>query len=387
MSNFKVPKPLAHPVYRFEETPTNQQLRETAIQAMRDILSIQWHTETDRTYQKSGCVGAKIFMYHPEKIYAGLPYSNGDKGLFQFMEFYDQETGKLLFEGDGPEFNTTLGCTCAGGVMWGWSAVCHTLTGSFVNYNMVKKYGCYPLGGLTYDETIDTFEDLHTKIVCEENGKDAVFNAYTLVQPADAVASSNDNHTMMVIAPAHVVYTSEGEIDGEESYIMIQDQWAGAKGNGNFFEFEEEGQIVHYSGRREEKYTFNRLYSKWYIPVSTAELLGTEPYQAPWVKFEGCSETWEKLLEGKLTCNYPMAVIKLILADAEGKELLLRRALINKWDVLSGKARGFALSEFSEGLAEDLAAAMEAGNAYTLRLDVTVTNGEVFIPAQVAVAK
>ena len=44
-AKYTVPSPMTTRVYTFDAEPTPEQLRQTAIQAMRDLLSIQWCTD------------------------------------------------------------------------------------------------------------------------------------------------------------------------------------------------------------------------------------------------------------------------------------------------------------------------------------------------------
>ena len=373
MNTFVVPNPMPRHNYAFAHMPTTEELRERAVQAMRDHLSIQWSTHKKIAHSKTGPVGGKRFIYDANVIFCGLPYTNGDKGLFQFMEFYDNETGRIKFDGTGQEFNKLLGCTCAGGVMWGWSTVCHTLTGRFVNFYMVPKHGCYPVGDYTFDFSIDSYKEYSTKNICLDNGMDCILDAYSKILPADAVTSSPKDHTMMAIEPAHTVYTEDGKIDPDESYVVIQDQ-CGGRGDG-FYDIRQDDDLLHYSGRIYQKFSFRQLYDWWYIPVTVAEFMGTEPYARAHVTYEGDREDLSRMPEGSLHCNYPMAVVKVITTDENGEETLLQRVMFDKTDVQVGLARNYPLENLKECLAD-------AKKGSTLRLEVIATNGEVIVPVQ-----
>lgn len=373
MAQFTVPHPLERPDYVFYHTPTTQELRERAVQAMRDHLSIQWATANKLVYSKTGPVSGKRFIFDADTIFAGLPYTNGDKGLFQFLEYYDHNTGVLRFYGDGQEFNQVMGCTCAGGVMWGWSTVCHTLTGRFVNFYMVPKWGVYPVGSYTFPSEINSFLDYSTKRIIEENGIDCILDAYNQVQPADAFTSSPEDHTMMCISTPHVEYDENGKIDLEKSYVMIMDQRGGYEDG--FYDRAEGDDLVHYSGRLSYRYSYAMLLQESYIPVTPGELSGTVPYQRAKAEYLGEAGTAADLLSGTVTCNYPMAVLKVILTKENGAEIMVARHLFTKMEVESGVARRYELKEFSDSLS--------SLQGKSLRLEVTATNGEVAIPVMV----
>ena len=96
---YKVPDPMEYPDYTFDEPPTTDELRAMAVQAMHDILSIQWCTETEIRYRKNGPVNKKEFVHSPENTYAGLLYSTASTGIFQFFEYYNTKTGCLEYPG------------------------------------------------------------------------------------------------------------------------------------------------------------------------------------------------------------------------------------------------------------------------------------------------
>ena len=384
---FRVPHPLTYPNYVFTEQPTPEQLRQRAMDAMEDFLSIQWSTHQKIVHGKSGPVGGKIFIYDADVVFAGLPYTNGDKGLFQFLEFYDFETGRLKFSGTGQEFNRLLGGTCAAGVMWSWATVCHTLTGQFDNYFMVPKFGCYPVGDITFDDTIRYYPQCPTRDIIRDNGIDRVLDAYSKILPADAVTTSpHGDHTMMVISKPHVEYTEDGKIDPEKSYVIIRDQ-RGGFGDG-FYDAREADCLVHYSGRLALKYSFRRLLDEAYIPLTTKEFMGTEPYQRAKVWFEGETPTdMDSLKQGAIRCNYPMAVLKVILTDENGAEALIHRHLFVKKEIEEGLARNYPMKLASDAIPAAVYVAMEPGKTYDLRVEVTPTTGEKLVPVRFPVSK
>lgn len=376
MSLVAVPNPMERPDYTFDHDPSIDEMRQMAIKAMRDLLSVQWVTDRKIAHSKTGAVSGKRFIYEAHVTHAGLPYTNGGKGLFQFMEFYDQESGRLRFYGTPEEFNDLIGCTCAGGVMWGLSSVCHTLKGRFINFRMTPKVGCYPVGDYYIDPELENLRDHHTSLIIQENGVDKILDAYTKIQPADAVTSSDKDHTMMCIDYPHVEYTEDGKLDLEKSYVMIQDQRGGTPGAG-FYDMRDGDEVLHYSGRVSFKYTFSMLLKEFYIPLTTKEFLGLEPYQRAQVSFTDAScTTKEQLMAGAVTCNYPMAVIKLILTKNNGHKVMVDRYMFDRLDPYSGLARNFPM--------ERMAQAITDAQGRSLGVEVTASNGEIIVPVSIA---
>ncbi len=392
-TGYIVPEPLKErPMYTVSENPTIEELRETAVKAMHDMLSIQWSVSAGFNYNKEGAVSHKDYIYQPDTVYCGLPYADGQTNMYVWLEYYDLETGHLTMEGDGQWLNSILGNTCAGSLMWAWSTVCDSLTGRYVNTSMVPKYGCLPVGSykIQNPEFLDEFktEKYSTAQVCSENGLDVMFESYAQAKMADAITNSNSEHTMMLIEDATVVRNADGTIDPIQSYVMLQDQAAGS--GEKFFEHTgEDGVLYQYTGRTGPiavKMTFKALFDATYIPVTTAEFLGLETYAKPEVKFSNeAIASVDELYSGVVTCNYPMSMFKLIATDENGKEIDMFEVYFNRKDVqgsapgaMDGKARNYKLSYdrlLIEAAFEEL-----ASGTYTIRGEATAPNGEVFTP-------
>lgn len=399
-TGYIVPEPMKErPTYLVSENPTTEELRQTAVKAMHDMLSIQWSVDAGFMYNKTGAVSHKDYIYQPDTVYSGLPYADGQTNIYVWLEYYDLETGHLTMEGDGQWLNSILGNTCAGSLMWAWSTVCDSLTGRYVNTSMVPKYGCIPVGPyqIKNAEFLDEYkkEKYSTAQICSENGLDVMFESYAMAKMADAITNSNSEHTMMLIEDATVVRNADGTIDPLQSYVMLQDQAAGS--GEKFYEYTgEDGILYQYTGRTGPiavKMTFKELFDATYIPVTTAEFLGLETYAKPEVKFSKESiSTLDELYTGVITCNYPMSLINFIATDANGKETKLFSVYFNRKDVqgsepgaMDGKARNYKIS--GDRLTIDNAIAELASGTYTISAVATAPNGEIFTPVSFSYTK
>ena len=366
---------MERPDYTFYQTPTTEELRKRAMQALRDFLSVQWRTHKKIAHSKNGAVSHKRFIYEADNTYAGVPYTDAGKGLFQFLEFYDEQTGRLQFYGDGAAFNENIGGTCACGVCWSLSTVSHSLYGCFINFWMTPKNGYIPVGGYKAPTDVEDYRNYHTSRIIEDNGEETMLECYTKIQPADAVCSSTRDHTMMCIDYPHVERDENGKIDRENSYVIISDQ-CGGSGVG-FYDHRVEDDLIHYSGRTEQKFTFAALLKACYIPVTIPEFTGAEPYERANIRFSGdaCTSK-EDLLKGSVLCNYPMAVIKLMLTKANGHRVMIDRYMVNRRDPHNGLARCFPMERMAE--------AIQNAQGQKLEVEVTASNGEIVIPVSFA---
>ena len=369
-----VPNPMTTRVYTFDGDPTPEELRQTAVQAMRDLLSIQWSTDEVIAYYKTGPVSKKRFEHKPGQTYAGTIYSNASTGLFQFMEYYDQETGKFAYPEPAYLLKEALGNSCADSMLWGWSSVCNSIQNGFYPVMMVYKNGYLPVGDYTYNFEINSFNQQPSNQIIELNGEDKIVECYMQVQPADSLVSNTDNHAMMVLEPAHVKKNKDGSINLEKSYILIQDQ-RGGDGNG-FYDQKINGNVIHYSGRTSFHFTFAKLLEKNYSPVTTAEFTGAKPYEKATLTTRNCADL-DALKDATVSSNYPLAVIRVTAIDANGTETVLERKLFGG-AAETGVPRNFKLGELKLWEKFDENEANKPGNQ--LRIDVIVSTGETFTP-------
>lgn len=380
-TGFTVPDPMSYPIYTFESEPSTSQLRATAVRAMKDLLTIQWSTATDIAYNKTGPVNSKNFQHTKDTLYGGTLYSSASAGIFQFFEFYDQQTGRLAYPGSSDELKMDIGSSCADALIWSLATVSSSITGAYYPSTMVQQNGFLPVGSYTYDETITSFYKLPTQNIVEQNGQDVMMESYALVQAADALVSTPDDHSIMAISRAVVKRDENGKIIPEESYVYIQDQRGGA--GAGFYEVKVGGDLVRYSGRTKAKYTFAELYKKAYLPVSTAELLGLKEYESAYVKVsDGPCETIADLLNLQVESNYPLAVVNLIVADQFGNNIIVDRELFGG-DKVGGPPRTFALSEL-EGLV-NFGDSEYNTPSYVVKIEVVTSTGDRFIPIDISI--
>lgn len=373
-SGYVVDGIMEYPDYTFSGAPTTDELRQTAVLAFRDLLSIRWSTISPIIYEKAGPVSEKIFAHQPDVTYAGTLYSNANTGLFQFLEYYDFETGRLNYPGENKDLKRELGAACADAMLWGVSTVCNSISGPYFPVTMVQKNGYLPVGDYTYDASIKSFNDLPTYRIVENNGAEVMLDAYCQMLPADMLVSSAPaNHCMMVIAEPAVVYKDDGAIDPEKSTVLIQDQRAGI-GTG-FYEVEEDGQILQYSGRTSAEITFAMLLERCYIPVTTAEFIGEKAYETATAALDRDCKTAEDLSAACVQSNYPLAVVNVVVKEASGKAHIIGRQLFSG-KKQPGVPREFQLRELE--CLSDFANSPYNISGCTLEIEVVPATGERF---------
>lgn len=367
-----VGNPLAYPDYTFDTEPDTDMLRQTAVQAMRDLLSIEWTpTQGISYYNTAG--RDKQFDYLPNTIYGGLLYSGAGSGLFQFLEYYDLETGYLNYPGTGDELQKAIGSGCTDALLWSWGTVANSFSSGYYPSVLVQKNGYLPVGDYTYDPNVKSFYVLPTKDIIASNGEKLMLECYTKVLPADTFISSSADHTMMVVEAPHVEYNADGTINVDASFVHIQDQ-RGGRGSDTFYEERVSDYTVFYNSQRYMKITFAELLKKNYIPITLAEFIGTKKYEKAYVTTQGkVCEKFKDLQNVMIESNYPLAFISAIVVDKDGNETELDKILFHGANG-DGPPTMYNLSQW-----EKLHTFNTEGYK-RLRLEVVVSTGERFIP-------
>ena len=373
--SYSVPSPMEYPGYTFEGTPTPAELRETAVEAMRDLLTIQWTPAYDISYYNTAGRD-KQFDYKAGTPYGGLLYSGAGSGLFQFMEYYDTETGLLNYPGTGDELRKNIGSGCADSLLWSWGTVANSFSSGYYPSVMVQKNGYLPVGNYTYDKDIKSYYLISTKQIIEKNGTSTMLDAYTKVLPADAFISSSADHAMMVIENPVVVYNADGTINTESSYVLIQDQ-RGGRTSKEFYEVKDGNTTIYFNSATALKMTFKTLLEKEYIPVTIAEFTGEKPYEKATVTTQGKDCTKFKDLQNvMIESNYPIAFISAVLVNNKGNETELDKILFHGANG-DGPPTTYNLSQW------ETLHTLETSGYKTIRIEVVVSTGERFAAVEV----
>ena len=375
--NYTVPEPMTYPDYTFSDAPSTYQLRQTAVRAMKDLLSIQWCTPIEIAYYKTGPVDNKRFNHKPMNTYGGTLYSNASTGLFQFMEYYDPETGMLNYPYKMSQMQYDIGNSCADSLLWGWSSVCNSISAGFYPVYMVQKNGYLPVGPYTYNEQIASYNECPSYKIIEFNGESVICQSYAQMLPADALVSTSANHAMMVIQAPKVVLNDDGTINAAESTVVIQDQ-RGGDGKG-FYDAIENGNVIHYSGRTYHECTFAWLLEKHYIPVTAGEFTGAKDYEKSTVSIDKECSSVVQLKKTTVSSNYPLAVIRVVILDENGDRNILGRQFFGGAKE-EGVPREFSLSKLDCLSVLTYSPLNKPGNI--MKIEVISSTGECFTPIE-----
>ncbi len=290
---------------------TNSQLRQICLDYFRLQLSFQWTpSETFRYVIESYERNVDIKQ---GEMYMGSPYDGGQGNLYKIMNNYDPETGILTVSKKGEHTTSYIGNHCSSSSHWAWSRISNTIRFTLTE-SITEANGAIKLGSYKYEN--EGKKHISTRDVCKANGEQVMFQSYALLQPADGVICFNGaGHVMMASAKAHVQHLPNGQIDGENSYVLVMEQvssWEDvAVGN----------ETLSRQGRIDNKYTFNDLFKSSYLPFTIKELIGQDPVEKAEVKLEPDGEvsSMDQLRKQTLVSNYEISDITVRVLSPEGK--------------------------------------------------------------------
>ncbi len=327
-------------------------IREMAVRAMDNELSVPWTPAETYRYRKEGYCTYKEYVFEKDTLYGGIPYSDAGYSLFQFLRFYDPETGVVTLP-DKENVNHTIGCMCGESVMWALASVCPEICGEFMSGFMTRYQGLYPVCGWDCDPKLDAYTKYSTVQICRDYGEDFMLECYTKILRGyilccSANAGNTNNHAVMAVTDAVVERLPNGKINPKLSYVVVQEQRSGTKYGGIATLCD--GKMMEFMGKTDTIFTFAHLWEKGFVPLATAEMAGLKPYVPAKVtleKEEGGS--LETLLAGQVVSNYILCTVTLTLTS--GRKTVFKETIgISKFDVISGKAWRVPLSDFKPKL-------------------------------------
>ncbi|MBR7165294.1 MAG: hypothetical protein IKD18_03350 [Clostridia bacterium] len=333
MANYpKVEKPFTQEAFKammpkitVDSTPA--EMRKACLTVMRTQLTFPWVPSEDYEYTiKSAKRPVKLST---DTVYAGLPYVNLASGsLYRVMEFYNEETGVF----DISELKSDprlIGNACTGAACIAW-AKCISSAKMTYTSGMTQLMGYVNVGPYTYMKELPLFiksglslkddpkreKDYTAHNIGLENGRDVMYESYACLQPADGVHSRG--HVRMV-SDVHVVRDENGEINGEESYILYMDQVATPYNTD--VQVNEDGTPVYVQGGVDIKVDFKTLFEKHYIPFTFKEFTGEAKYQKAIMRtndllYKTCRA--EDLKNVVMTANYPISDAFITVKDVDG---------------------------------------------------------------------
>ncbi|MBR5313936.1 MAG: hypothetical protein IKU45_00815 [Clostridia bacterium] len=303
---------------------TNEELesrRAKVLAEMALITGTYFKPDKDYDYNITSTKAAKI---EANKLLQGMPYSNFPTvSYYQFIEDYtsgQDENGVYILKDLWIDENNKaiVGNNCADAVYWAWSTICSTIdcvvTGNFSEPNGIVNLGTFTVAENEidkdgrYNNTID---------ITKRNGLNTMLESYAMCLKGDALmnATNGAGHIVMVDS-VNVVYDSQGNVNGDRSYVIYYDQNAGYSEKTAY-----KGQKVMSSTENGDKWTFMKLFEDGYIPLTIKELMDDEtPIAEETVKdsLDANKFTTLNVTRGYIESNYYFSKIRMEITDANG---------------------------------------------------------------------
>ena len=329
---------------------TVQEMRDLCVAFFEYGKTFLWTPDQSVDYIRNGN-GTFDSMYQGT-VYGGLPYvGNASGNPYRMMDYVNPETGLVDMKKAIPALGTkdrlttedllTFGSQCAKTASQGWGRVINSADYRRTG-NLLPYHGAILLGNVVMDESKTTWsEDYRTTQVCQENGRQVMYEAYGQLKKADGlVYYTTAGHVIMAYSDAVVVRNPDGTINGDESFVHIIHQaqkWTDQEN--------EYGDQYQMKSSVNGKTTFTKLYSENYVPFTFAEFVSGDPVEETTVTITDAQEqvilsgkiqesdrqfvaetapenlTFTELCDATVTTNYGISDVYIIVYNARGQAL------------------------------------------------------------------
>ncbi len=238
-----------------------EDLRGIVVDYMKEMASVPWKCEKDIDYSSN----VKGLIFEAGKTYLGMPYNGAQCALEQFLTVL--EDGVIKAKDTG--WKALPGNSCSTSILHAWQLVSPTAAyeSTVDAIPLVSNNGVVGIGDI--DWSLYDGKSTASSVV-EVTDPSAVFRAYSLLLPGDALIRYVDGHghMMMVSDQPQTVYNSDGTIAPDNSVITFIDQ--------NTDIHESRGNYSCWGYMK--KYKFKLMLEKGFLPVSIRELIeGVRP--------------------------------------------------------------------------------------------------------------
>ena len=308
--------------------------RELVVAEMRRIMGTLWTPAEDITYylknpNEVSDEDNKVLVLQAGKIYQGVPYTHGSGSGYGFFSYAtaQDENGVYTISGLTGEHLTgesrdiagssaRQGNDCADAVYWSWARICTSVTFKYAA-EMTPQYGIIPVGD--YVCNVSKFTTT-TKPIVQENGEEVMFDAYSKMQPGDAMVlytKSAGGHAVMVV-DVQISRTEDGKIDPGNSYAIIIEQNSAQQRNERSNYHEGLQTEVYICGEMDVPWSFTTLYSKGYLPVTCKELIDPAPLKPQSASLSNPDATIDNLFNASVETSHRFAYVTVTIQNDAG---------------------------------------------------------------------
>lgn len=360
-----------------------QEKREKVVRYMYDMATVEWHVREHMihncTCQLSICHGT----FSADFTYYGPPYNHKAGSLGRFLYSIDEEGYLKEFvttAGEYDGYDMYIGTDCSGATVLAFRTVSTEV--SFYqtkDESPVYGKGTYPVGDYVWDLGLDKTTNAHdTKKYTDYNGPEVMYDAYAQLRMGDAVIYRHDTggHSRVCSSDAVVVRDETGKINGQYSYILMHEQGVLTR---------DEEKRTYTTWKVNEKYTFENLYSHYYLPITIKEFVTGEFQEVECTLEGGISDSRLGLTTGTVRSNYAIDCVTVNITDSNGKAVFdhklfagVSRAVIDGGYYTQSRKghKEFDLAIFGPALQE---ASFVKGETYHATITATLMPGDSIV--------
>ena len=350
----EAPQQPEKPALTPEEQAVLQQRRDTAEATMRAMATVLWQAQEDVEYSLSSGVpyaeaaANKRLSVRAGRIYRGMIYSYGNSSLDAFMGYTGEPEGIVYplsgldwLAVGGKSSLSRIGNDCSGALVSAWNSTGAAVPAKATNL-MCADNGFLPVGEYVADPTKNA--DTHL-VTTQQNGEQVMYRAYAQLQKADGVVrrKGSSGHARMVVK-AHTEYNDDGTINGDRSYIIALEQTSTLqRGEKQVFDTRLQKMVYAIYGV-DVKYTYRKLYTDGYLPITCREFIDPTPIPEPQVTDSVTTHSADTVLAGTLTATRCISHVTVTVADGTGNVVCQATA-----PAVRGKLTSFDMSLLASG--------------------------------------
>lgn len=280
-------------------------LRRNIVDYMRSMSSVEWTPNENFSLNGDHNTWGVNLNFKKGQKYIGLPYTRAFSGLDDFAKHI--ENG--VYKGPCGSYDTMPGNNCSSSCDMAWRR--YIVSTTEATYTYVPGYGnktISPVGEYKYPEN-----NRDTYAIISANSQDVIYEAYTLVKPADAIVKWSDSrsagHARMISAEPTVVRNAQGKINAGRSYLTV---------------IEQTNQLTSSNGKQttwlvDKIYTFSELLNDGYVPVTPTVLADGGELKITLID-GNTAENIGKTLAGTIETNARITELEMVVSDADGNE-------------------------------------------------------------------
>ncbi|MBQ6702950.1 MAG: hypothetical protein IJN17_08375 [Clostridia bacterium] len=342
-------------VYKWVEFDLPADLRQAVVDYMYEQASVEWVcAESFGVKEEWEHWGINLDFQKGVK-YTGQPYANSQVNVALFKRVLKDGT----YTSPSTSWDDVHGSQCVSSILNamqqcfiidGWS---YSLNPGSESFDGIKV-GDYKVDIKPVNQETPTLK------VCEDNGKDVIFDAYSKLQKGDTIITVNNWVHARMVVDVTIVKNNAGVLNTRRSVVKCVEQTNA---------FDTSRSDVKTTWRVDKMYTFEELYADGYLPA-TYEELQTGISHIPYITLD-VENTPNVLAKGQLLgnvrSNYPVRYVILEVLGENG-EVVKEYTVRGQMNDYAFGLRKYSYNLFGDGL--------EKGN-YTFVMTAGIAAGEI----------